>query len=60
MRKYARAEKTALAAPKPMVRRRLLYAFAVSLSWLLRSAVLKKTLARNARMLVGGSMSARG
>lgn len=48
------AEKTALAAPKPMARPRLSLVFAVLLVSFLprRSAVLKKTLARKARMLL--------
>jgi hypothetical protein len=48
------AEKTALAAPKPMVRPKLSLMFAVLLAsfWPRRSAVLKKTLARKARMLL--------
>jgi hypothetical protein len=48
------AEKTALAAPKPMVRPRLSLVFAVLLVsfWPRRSAVLKKTLARKARILL--------
>ena len=48
------AEKTALAAPKPMARARLLLVFAVSLVSFCprRSAVLKKTVARKARMLL--------
>lgn len=51
MRKYAMAEKIALAAPKPMARARLLLLFALLEVFLLRPAVLKKTLARKARML---------
>ena len=48
------AEKTALAAPKPMARPKLSLVFAVLLVSFLprRSAVLKKTLARKARMLL--------
>ena len=53
MRKYAMAEKTALAAPKPMARPRLSLVFALLDAFLLRPAVLKKTLARKARMLLG-------
>jgi hypothetical protein len=51
MRKYAMVEKTKLAAPKPIPKPKLLLVFALLEVVLLRSAVLKKTLARNARIL---------
>ena len=44
-------EKTKLAAPKPIPKPKLLSVFALLEVVLLRSAVLKKTLARNARIL---------
>lgn len=51
MRKYAMAEKTVLAAPKPIAKRRLLLVVDWSVDPGRVTVMLKKTLARRPRML---------